>query len=49
MRIIESVVKYGFIFFIGSVLTVGGRLWPYGYIRFNIRRALNSRHANQPR
>jgi hypothetical protein len=49
MTLIERVVKYGFIFFIGAALTVGGRLRPYGHIRFYIRRALNSKHANQTR
>ena len=29
MMIIESVVKYGFIFFIGSALTVGGDTCAY--------------------
>jgi hypothetical protein len=47
MTILKSVAKYGFIFFIGSAL--GGRLRPYGHIRFYIRRALNSRLANQTR
>jgi hypothetical protein len=34
MTIIESVVKYGFIFFIGSAFTVGGvcALYPYSVL-----------------
>ena len=49
MTILEKVVKYGFIFFIGSALTVGGRVRPYGHIRFYVQRALNARRANQTR
>jgi len=46
MTLIERVVKYGFIFFIGAALTVGGVCGLMAIFGF-IFGALNSKHANK--